>query len=104
MTSEGMRSGVNWMRAKRIDIAVDLRGGTDARPAGISVSIQDDGVGFDPPRVRGRGLGLVGMQERVMDLGGELTISSQPFKGTVVSAKLPLHQEVATGEHSNSVG
>lgn len=71
-------------------------------PGGISVSIKDDGVGFDPSNVRGRGLGLIGMQERVMDLGGDLTLTSQAQSGTVLSAKIPLLHQVASNEYSSS--
>ena len=53
------------------------------------MSVKDDGVGFDPAAVRGRGLGLIGMQERVMELGGELSLVSQPGKGTALSARIP---------------
>ncbi|SRR5579871_1507242 len=53
----------------------------------LSVSVQDDGRGFDPHT---RGLGLVGMGERVKDLGGTLTIDSQAGAGTIVRAVLPL--------------
>jgi signal transduction histidine kinase len=84
--------------AKRIDIDVEGRSG------GISVFIRDDGVGFDPAKVKGRGLGLLGMQERVRDLGGHLVISSRPGEGTVVSAKLPLAKEVSTDGHPSTVG
>ena len=52
-----------------------------------SVTIQDDGRGFRPGQTRG--LGLIGMQERVESLGGTLSISSEPGKGTRVEARLP---------------
>jgi signal transduction histidine kinase len=54
----------------------------------IQVSIVDRGCGFDTRRVRG--LGLVGMDERVKRLGGSLTIESSPGLGTTVKAELPL--------------
>ena len=53
----------------------------------IQVSIVDHGRGFDPRRVRG--LGLVGMEERVKRLGGSLTIESRRGQGTTVKAELP---------------
>jgi signal transduction histidine kinase len=55
----------------------------------ISVEIVDDGRGFDPQRVRG--MGILGMEERVRRLGGGLTMESAPGKGTAVKAELPLH-------------
>src|SRR5689334_2437941 len=45
----------------------------------LRVSIEDDGKGFDPRRVRG--LGLVGMNERVTQLSGVLTVDSDPARG-----------------------
>jgi signal transduction histidine kinase len=46
----------------------------------LRVTIEDDGKGFEANRVRG--LGLVGMHERVSQLGGELKVDSGPTTGT----------------------
>lgn len=54
----------------------------------ILVTVQDDGTGFDPERVRG--LGLLGMEERVRHLGGTFQIDSRAGRGTLVSVTLPL--------------
>jgi signal transduction histidine kinase len=54
----------------------------------IILSVEDDGHGFDAHRVRG--LGLVGMEERVHHLGGEFEIESEPGAGTRVAVELPL--------------
>ena len=54
----------------------------------IAVEITDDGHGFDPERQRG--MGILGMEERVRRLGGTLTIASAPGKGATVKAELPL--------------
>lgn len=54
----------------------------------ISVRVTDDGSGFDPNRPGGRGLGLVGMRERVGLSGGRVDIRSGPA-GTTVNATLP---------------
>jgi len=54
----------------------------------IVLSVEDDGHGFDAGRVRG--LGLVGMEERVKHLGGAFEVRSQPGSGTRVSVELPL--------------
>jgi signal transduction histidine kinase len=56
--------------------------------AKIVLSVEDDGRGFDAGRVRG--LGLVGMQERVHHLGGAFHVESRPGAGTVVGVELPL--------------
>ena len=46
----------------------------------ITVRVSDDGRGFDPQRTRG--LGLLGMEERVKRLGGTLTVESKPGQGS----------------------
>lgn len=56
----------------------------------ITVEIIDDGHGFDPERQRG--MGILGMEERVRRLGGTLKIESAPGKGAKVKAELPLHK------------
>lgn len=55
----------------------------------ISVEIVDDGRGFDPERMRG--MGILGMEERVRRLAGTFTIESTPGKGTTMKAELPIH-------------
>ncbi len=55
---------------------------------GIDLTVQDDGVGFDAVRVRG--LGLLGMEERVHHLGGVFTVDSQPGRGTMLRIQLPI--------------
>ncbi len=54
----------------------------------IGLSVADDGRGFDPRR--SRGLGLIGMEERVNHLGGLFHVASKPGTGTVVEVELPL--------------
>jgi signal transduction histidine kinase len=54
----------------------------------ILVTVQDDGTGFDPERVRG--LGLLGMEERVRHLGGSFQVDSRPGRGTLLGVTLPL--------------
>lgn len=54
----------------------------------IDVQVRDDGHGFDPKRQRG--LGILGMEERVRRLGGTLAIDSHPGQGTTVRAELPI--------------
>ncbi|MGE5452097.1 MAG: PAS domain-containing protein [Acidobacteriota bacterium] len=59
-------------------------------PAMVRVSIRDDGVGFEPaPPGTSRGLGLLGMRERMLALGGQIQIDSKPGQGTTVSIQIP---------------
>jgi len=67
-----------------------------AQAAGaIRVKIVDDGSGFDAKRTRG--MGLLGMEERVKRLGGRITVASQPGAGTTIEAELPLTGKRAPG-------
>ena len=64
----------------------------------VLFSVQDDGAGFDKKTVRG--LGLLGMEERVRRLGGKFRIESQPGRGTVLSAELPLAEMKQSEVHA----
>ena len=68
----------------------------------IAVGVKDDGKGFDveeamTSRDRPRGLGLLGIRERIELLNGTLSISSHSDGGTSIRIKIPLNQE-ATNE------
>ncbi len=54
----------------------------------IAVRVSDDGQGFDASRTRG--LGILGMEERVKRLGGTFTVESKPGQGVMLKAELPL--------------
>ena len=97
IVQEALTNCARHARASTIDIAIRDSGGS------ISVIVKDDGVGFDPAGVKGQGLGLTGMQERIMDLGGDLTVVSRPALGTVVTAEIPVGTEAHCNEYSNSV-
>lgn len=61
----------------------------------VRLIVEDDGDGFDMPateaRVRmERRLGLAGMRERAMVVGGTLSVESSPTRGTTVYVCLPL--------------
>lgn len=59
----------------------------------VTLSIEDDGVGFDAtdgPRADGSGLGLFGMRERLALVGGELQVKSEKGQGTMITARVPL--------------
>ncbi len=54
----------------------------------LFLSVKDDGCGFDPERTRG--LGRLGMEERVKQLGGRFEVQSEPGKGATLRVTLPL--------------
>ena len=53
----------------------------------LLIEIADDGVGGAD---QAKGSGLRGLDDRVAALGGELTVSSPPGRGTTVRASIPL--------------
>jgi len=56
----------------------------------VRFSVRDDGAGFETRFVRG--LGLLGMEERVRRLGGRFEIDSRLGRGTRIAAELPLEE------------
>lgn len=58
-------------------------------PAGASLLVRDDGVGFEPRSMGRAGLGLSSMTERVRLLGGQIQVESAPGQGTSISVTLP---------------
>lgn len=59
----------------------------DVAPGAVTVTVVDDGVGFDPARIGGRRLGIavsIGARMRALD-GGDATVESAPREGTIVT-------------------
>lgn len=61
------------------------------QPQGLTLLISDDGLGFAPATDPGREgqRGMAGMSERIDQLGGTLTVTSEPGKGTQIEALFP---------------
>lgn len=56
----------------------------------VHLRIEDDGIGFKPPRQRSiRQVGLLAMKDSVAYLGGTFSIKSEPGKGTVIDVTCP---------------
>jgi signal transduction histidine kinase len=82
LTQEALNNVARHSGAKHAWVSV--RRGTGK----IEISIRDDGRGFNPERAKG--LGLLGMDERVRRVKGKFEVESKPGEGTTVSAELPL--------------
>jgi signal transduction histidine kinase len=68
--------------------ATTVRVRVQQRAGALLLSIQDDGKGFDISQ--SKGLGLLGIEERVAQLGGTCHVHSGPGIGTILTVKLPL--------------
>jgi signal transduction histidine kinase len=82
LVQEALTNAARHSGAKHAKVSIVQNEGTNR------VQITDDGIGFSPERLRG--MGILGMEERVKRLGGSLTIESAPGKGTTVLAELPV--------------
>ena len=56
----------------------------------LHLAIRDDGRGFDLKRAKGKGLGLISMEERVRHIGGKFSISVKPGDGACIEIRIPL--------------
>jgi signal transduction histidine kinase len=89
VVQEALNNCARHAQASAVEVSVCSEAGQ------ILVTVQDDGSGFDPQRVRG--LGLLGMEERARHLGGTFHIDSKPGRGTLLSVTLP-RRDVAARE------
>lgn len=65
-------------------------------PSKVSLSVVDDGLGFDTKATQGHGFGLAGIRERVRALRGDLSVMSEPGHGTQIRAIIHLRQNTGT--------
>jgi signal transduction histidine kinase len=94
---EGITNVLRHAGASHIWITLSCR---DGRFEGV---LADDGRGFEPGALQrnghnGRGWGLLGMQERVVQCGGAMTIDAAPQQGTRIHITLPLREGALAGE------
>ena len=96
VVQEALGNVAKHAEAKRVVISVT--GSDDV----LHVAIKDDGHGFDPDQARGKGLGLISMEERVRHLGGTFSILPKPGDGTRIDIRIPLETEPAALEAESS--
>ncbi len=84
IVQESLTNVVKHARANRVSIVLTRK------PDSVSIVVEDDGIGFEPGRENGDGIGLIGMQERVGLLGGRVALESRPGAGTTFVAEVPL--------------
>jgi two-component system, NarL family, sensor histidine kinase UhpB len=82
VAQEALSNAARHSGAERVEVRLRRAGG------GVELEVADDGRGFAFEQSE-RGLGIAGMRERALLLGGELTIESRPDHGTTVRLNLP---------------
>jgi signal transduction histidine kinase len=88
IAQEGLRNIARHAGASRAEVRLQRLNG------GLQLTVEDDGVGFDPAQHSIRAsLGHAGMQERARLLGGKIEIESSPGHGTTILAWVPLREE-----------
>lgn len=98
VAQEAMNNLARHSKAREADINLEMRDGV------ISCSICDNGVGFDMASVEGTiSAGIVGMEERVEQLGGSLRIESSPKNGTTVRFNVPYRREDRDDKDQNTI-
>jgi len=84
IVQEGLQNVIKHSGASRAE--VQLKGSTE----GIYLTLSDNGIGFDLSKSSAaEGIGIRGMKERALMLGGRLTVRSQPMQGTRIIVTVP---------------
>jgi signal transduction histidine kinase len=97
IVQEALTNVAKYAKARSVWVSLGLLDGQ------ALVQVRDDGVGFDPTRMREGAHGLSGMRFRVQSFGGEWQLQSAPGQGTLVQAHIPL-REVPGDEDSPRAG
>jgi signal transduction histidine kinase len=82
VVQEAVNNACEHSEAARASIIVEFK------DRAIAAQIEDDGVGFDVASKRG--IGMMGMRERITLLGGRFEVESAPGKGTRIAWEVPL--------------
>ena len=86
IAQEALTNLAKHAKARHVDISLKRE------PEGITLTIADDGIGFDPSTTARpdseTGWGMIGMRERAEAVGGKLTVDSAPGKGTRIKVTI----------------
>ncbi|OGV42578.1 MAG: hypothetical protein A2X46_04755 [Lentisphaerae bacterium GWF2_57_35] len=95
---EALTNVAKHARATHVDVALQFKS------SDVSLTIQDNGQGLlrkNP--TSNHGIGLLGLQERMIRCGGRMDIQSKAGKGTTLVASIPIEKQTVTGEKNDSI-
>ena len=81
---EALTNVMRHAQAHTVELTLALEG------SDLCLTVSDDGQGFVPATGRPTSFGVVGMRERVLIMGGSLSLESEPGEGTTLSVRVPL--------------
>ncbi len=85
VTQEALGNVVKHSQAAQATVELRLKANT------VHLRVADNGKGFNSDVSNlGAGIGLIGMTERLRLVGGQLTVRSEPMRGTEIQAEVPL--------------
>jgi signal transduction histidine kinase len=88
LAQEALNNALKHGNARSVKLSLQHRG------EAIHLEVRDDGVGFYPSTLQTTGgMGIRGMEERALALGGRLLVESAPGEGTLVQVRIPTRKE-----------
>jgi signal transduction histidine kinase len=84
VAQEALQNAAKHSRAREISVQLRNTG------HGVTLTVADDGVGFDVEGAWKKGLGLISMAERLESIGGKLSVHSAPGEGTRLETTVPI--------------
>ncbi|MGE5570604.1 MAG: PAS domain S-box protein [Rhodospirillales bacterium] len=89
VAQEALRNVAKHARTRRAAVTLSVDG------ADVVLNVRDWGAGFDPAAAQSRGLGMIGMVERVRLVGGAFEVRSHPGQGADIEVRIPCVLEEA---------
>lgn len=84
ISQEALSNTLRHSRASRLEVRLIYR------PGSIRLTIEDNGIGFDPNEKKQTSYGLLTMRERANEIGGAFHLFTTPGRGTRIEVRVPL--------------
>jgi signal transduction histidine kinase len=87
IVQEAMTNIARYAKAQSVNINIGVS--TITRQATLCIEVRDNGIGFDAG-VLGKGVGIIGMRERVKSVGGTFNLLTSENSGVLITVKIPV--------------